>query len=314
MSRAGATNREPSRRDKLAAQRAAAQRAQMRRRLLLAGGAIIVVIAVVVGLIVWKATSKPSVSTSSGPKGPAGTSLSSLISQTTSVPASTLDAVGDGGGAVASKPMSITGPPLTSGGKPEMLYMGAEYCPYCAAERWAMVVALSRFGTFSGLNTTHSAAQDGAGNAEPYPNTATWTFYKSTYTSNYLTFTPVEMNTNIPDTSTGGYTTLQTPTKEQQALISKYDAPPYVSSQDAGAIPFVNFGNKYLIVGASYNPGVLQGLTWNQIAADLHNPNSPVAKAVLGTANYMTAAICKLTGDQPASACTATVKSLQSQI
>ena len=314
MSRAGAAKGETNRRDKLAAQRAAAQRAQMRKRLLLAGGVIVVVIAVVVGLIVWKATSKPSVSTSSGPKGPAGTSLSSLISQTTSVPASTLDAVGDGGGAVTSKPMSITGAPLTSGGKPEMLYMGAEYCPYCAAERWAMVVALSRFGTFSGLHTTHSAAQDGGGNAEPFPNTPTWTFYKSTYTSKYLTFTPVEMNTNIPDTSTGGYTTLQNPTKEQQALINKYDAPPYVSSQDTGAIPFVDFGNKYLIVGASYDPGVLQGLTWSQVAADLHNPNSPVAKAVLGTANYMTAAICKLTGDQPASACTSTVKSLQSQI
>ena len=49
---------------------------------------------------------------------------------------------------------------------------------------------------------------------------------------------------------------------------------------------------------------MLKGLTWAQIAADLHDPSSPVAKAVLGTANYMTAAICELTGDQPASACT----------
>ena len=82
--------------------------------------------------------------------------------------------------------------------------MGAEYCPYCAAERWGMIVALSRFGTFTGLQTTHSAAKDGAGNAEVYPNTATWTFVHSSYTSKYLTFTPVEMNTNIPDPATGG--------------------------------------------------------------------------------------------------------------
>src|SRR5215471_17073708 len=40
-----------------------------------------------------------------------------------------------------------SGAPLTSGGKPEMLYIGAEYCPYCAAMRWSMAVALSRFGT-----------------------------------------------------------------------------------------------------------------------------------------------------------------------
>jgi hypothetical protein len=51
-----------------------------------------------------------------------------------------------------------------------------------------------------------------------------------------------------------------------------------------------------------------------QIASDLHNANSPLAKAVNGTANYITAAICKLTGNQPASACTATVKSLESQL
>ena len=69
-----------------------------------------------------------------------------------------------------------------------------------------------------------------------------------------------------------------------------------------------------MIIGARYDPGVLAGLTWATIAADLHNPNSAVAKAVDGTANYITAAICKLTGNQPASACTATVKSLESQI
>ena len=186
--------------------------------------------------------------------------------------------------------------------------MGAEYCPYCAAERWAMIVALSRFGTFSGLSTVHSAAANGAGNAEPYPNTPTWTFVHATYTSKYLTFTPVEEQTNIPDSSTGTYTNLQTPTKAQQALIAKYD------SSSGGAIPFVDFGNKYLIAGASYNAGVLSGLSWATIATDLSNPNSAVAKAVDGTANYITAAICQLTGNQPASACTATVKSLESQI
>jgi hypothetical protein len=35
---------------------------------------------------------------------------------------------------------------------------------------------------------------------------------------------------------------------------------------------------------------------------------------VLGTANYMTAAICGLTNNQPASACTPAVRSLQAKI
>ena len=42
-----------------------------------------------------------------------------------------------------------------------------------------MIVALSRFGTFSGLAPIRSAAKDGGGNAEPYPLTPTWTFARS---------------------------------------------------------------------------------------------------------------------------------------
>jgi len=39
-----------------------------------------------------------------------------------------------------------------------------------------------------------------------------------------------------------------------------------------------------------------------------------VAKAVDGSANYLTAAICSMTGNQPASACTTTVRSLEPQL
>jgi hypothetical protein len=177
-----------------------------------------------------------------------------------------------------------------------------------------MIVALSRFGTFSGLHTIHSAAANGAGQTEPDPNTPTWTFANAKYTSQYLTFTPVELQTNVPDSSTGSYTNLQTPTKAQQALLTKYDAPPYIESSQAGAIPFIDFGNKYVSIGTPYDPGVLAGLSWATIAADLHNPNSAVTQAVGGTANHITAAICKMTGNQPASACTATVQSLESSL
>ena len=302
MSRGSA---DQGRRARIAAQRAAAQRTQRRNRMLIAAGAIIAVIAVVVSFVLLSGNNSTTSTSSGGASAPpTGSALAAVVTKTTTVPAATLDQVG--AGQVSTTPTAITGAPLTSGGKPEMLYMGAEYCPYCAAERWSMIVALSRFGSFTGLAAIRSAAKDGAGNAEVYPNTATWTFVNSSYTSKYLTFTPVEMNTNIPDPATGGYTTLQTPTAEQQALITKYDS--------AGSIPFIDFGNKYLSVGASYNPAVLQGLTWDQIATDLHNPASPVAKAAAGAANYITAVLCKLTGDQPAAACTPVVKSLQAKL
>jgi hypothetical protein len=306
MGKASRTKVEATRREKLAAQRAAARRAERRRRILIASGSIIAVVAIVVTFVVIKLNSSTSPGTTAS-NGPTGAALTAVADKTTSVPASTLDAVGDGGGAVTAKPTTITGTPLTANGKPEMLYMGAEYCPFCAAERWAMIVALSRFGTFSGLSTVRSAVTNGAGVKEPFGNTPTWTFVKSSFSSPYLTFTPVETETNIPNASTGGYTSLQTPTAAQQALITKYGGP-------QRSIPFIDFGNKYVISGATYSPGVLAGLSWSQIAADLSNPNSQVAKAVDGAANYITAAICKMTGNQPASACTSTVRSLESQI
>lgn len=306
MGRANSARQQAGRRERIAAQRAAAQRSQRRNRLLIAGSAIIAVVAVVLGFVLAGGHNNASGTGGGSGTAPTGQALDQVVSTTTSVPAATLGKVG--AGQVSAHPTSITGAPLTSGGKPEMLYIGAEYCPYCAAERWAMIVALSRFGTFSGLAATHSAAKNGAGQAEPYPNTATWTFVNAKFSSTYLTFTPVEMNTNIPDPGTGGYTNLQTPTAAQQALLTKYD------SANNGAIPFIDYGNRYMSVGASYDPGVLKGLTWSQIASALHNPSSPVAKGVLGTANYMTAAICSLTGNQPASACTPAVKALQSQL
>jgi Domain of unknown function (DUF929) len=300
MGKASRSKRDGTRREKIAAQRARERRAEIRNRVLLASGSVVVVIAVVVAFVLVKANSKAT--TSGVSNGPAGAALASVVTDTTSVPASTLNAVGAGSG-VTGLPTSISGSELTSGGKPEMLYVGAEYCPYCAAERWAMVVALSRFGTFSNLSTVHSGNNPG----EPYANTPTWTFYKSSYTSKYLTFTPVEEETNIPQGTTS-YTPLQTPTSQQQALVSKYD------SANQGAIPFIDFGNKYMISGASYSPQLLAGKTWSQIASALKDPSSPIAKAVDGTANYLTAAICKLTSNQPATACTSVVKGLEAKI
>ena len=310
MGKASRTKRDGTRQQKIAAQRAAARRAEIRNRVLMVSGVTVVIIAVVLAFVVVKLNSKSGTTASGVSNGPTGAALSSVVTDTTSVPASTLDQVGAGSG-VSALPVAIKGgSPLTSGGKPEVLYMGAEYCPYCAAERWAMVVALSRFGTFSGLSTVHSGNNSG----EPYPNTPTWTFLHATYTSKYLTFSPVEMETNIPTSGGQGYTTLQTPTSAQQALLTKYDAPPYVPSADNGAIPFIDFGNKYMISGASYSPQVLQGKSWSQIATALQDPTSPIAEAVDGTANYLTATICKLTGNQPATACTPVVKQLEAKL
>jgi Domain of unknown function (DUF929) len=312
MGKASKTKVDASRREKIAAQQAAARRAEQRRRILIASGSILVVLVIVVVFVVVKLTSSGSGSDNSS-NGPTGSALAAVVQKVTSVPASTLNTVGAGSGIIAT-PESIKGSALTENGKPEMLYIGAEYCPYCAAERWGLIVALSRFGTFTGLSTIHSAAADGAGAAEPYPNTPTWTFAKATYTSQYLTFTSVETYTNVPDSANKYYYPLQTPTTAEQALLTKYDVPPLVPASDAGAIPFVDFGNKYVVGGAGYLPSTLAGLSWATIAADLSNASSSVAQQVDGTANYITAAICGITGNAPASVCNSTIQTLESKI
>jgi hypothetical protein len=266
-------------------------------RLLLTGSSILAVIIVVVVFIVIRATKNSGapggVASSTGTAAAVvGTSLAaSVITDLSTVPVATLDAVG-AGKTYEKSIMSISGSPLTSGSKPGVVYIGAGYCPFCAAERWAIVVALSRFGTFSGLRGIHSSSTD------VYPGTATLTFYHSAYTSKYLDFTPVEVSGDNPKAP------LQKLTSDQQGLFSKYDAPPYVAASDAGAIPFLDLGNKYLVVGAQYDPQVLQGSTWTQVAAALKNSSAAIAQGVDGAANILTAAVCKLTGGQPADVCT----------
>jgi thiol-disulfide isomerase/thioredoxin len=284
-------NRRESAREKIAAQQAAERRSQRRRQVLMAGGSVVAVLAIVAALIIVKSLNKASAGSNTG------TASASTVSQLTSVPAATLASVKTGS-ASAKTLIPISGTALTASGKPEVLYMGAEYCPFCATERWAMTVALSRFGTFSGLTFIHSSGSDTPASIP------TLTYYKSKYTSKYLTFTPVEMQK--VDKSN-----LQTPTKTQTALLDKYDAPPQVPQGYNGSIPFIDFGNKYIVSGASYSYTVLQGKTYAQIAADLRDPSTAIAKGADGAANYITAGICKLTDNQPATACTSTVQAIE---
>ena len=297
MGKASRNKRTGSARDRIAAQRAAARRAEVRNRVFLASGAVVVVIAIVVAFVVIKANKKPAKTVSNGPTGVA---LAKLVDTVVAVPNSVLDKIGPG--PITTGPTAVTGEPaLTSGGKPEVLYIGAEYCPFCAAQRWSMVVSLSKFGTFTNLRTIHSSSTDS------YANTPTFTFYKSTYTSKYINFTSVETLTNVA-TSTANGAPLQTPTTAQQAVFAKLDS--------NGSIPFIDWGNKYSEVGnlQPFGPQDLTGKSWNQIAAALTDPTSPIAQGVDGSANYMTAAICKLTNNQPGSACTSVIQGLEAKL
>jgi hypothetical protein len=150
-------------------------------------------------------------------------------------------------------------------------------------------VALSQFGSFGGLSATHSSTTD------VYPDTKSFSFYGSTYTSSSLNFTSVELQTNR--ISGDAYTTLQTLTAPEEAILSKFDGPPYTT--EAGSIPFLDIANEYVSIGSGYSPQVLQGLSLNQIAQQLNDKDSPVAQAIDGEANRIVVAITEATGIQP---------------
>jgi thiol-disulfide isomerase/thioredoxin len=314
MGKASRTKQDVDRRARIAAQREAQRRAEQRKRIYLAGGSILTVAIVVVAIVLWRLNTGAA----SAAAAPTGSALTAVTNKIEDIPSSVTDKVGNGGvdtstfkstetSAEVSSAASAgnffgtvnSSTALTSGGKPEVLFMGGEYCPYCAAERWAMVNALSRFGTFKNLGTTHSSSTD------IDANTPTFTFYKSTYTSNYINFTSVEEYTNVSNGS-GGYTTLQTPTSAEQTIGQAYDPD--------GSIPFLDFGNKYVEVGnlAPLDPSLLAGKTYSQIAAAMASPSgSTLGEAEDGNANYITAAICKMTNNQPAKACTPAIQKLQ---
>jgi thiol-disulfide isomerase/thioredoxin len=280
-----------SARERIALQQAAARRAEQRRRFLIIGGSVGLVIVIVVALVLVKALSKP-------PKQAGQGGLPAAVQhQITSVPASTLAKTGTGPLQGTLPIKSVSDKPLTSNGKPEMLYIGAEYCPYCAAMRWPMAVALSRFGTFGPLKGIHSSSTD------VYPNTPTLTFLHQRYTSKYLTFTPVENEGEQ-------HQQIQPVTSAQKALWVKYD-----TTNGSQGFPFIDFGNKAVLTGPLFVPSVLHGLTWAQVASKLSNPNDPVGANVGGAANYMTAAICKMTNNQPGSVCkTGPIPSIESKL
>ncbi len=200
------------------------------------------------------------------------------------IPASVSSKIGVGGVQYFPQRISPAQKPLLNGTKPEILYIGAEYCPYCAITRWGMVMALMRFGTFTNLRYMASNETD------VFPNTPTFTFYNSTYTSNYISFVSVETTPRNKDN------TLQTPTVQQNAIFT------YFNPQ--GGIPFIDFANQSLQLAAPELPTILEGQTWNSTVANLTKTNTSISQGLVGSADVFTAQICLLTNNTPQNVCT----------
>jgi hypothetical protein len=265
---------------------------------LLTWGLVALVLIIVVVLVVVKLASSSTNNANAVTSQPVPAAIAADVTQ---IPASVYNAVGASSPTVAiSPPKAISGAPaLTLKGKPGVFYMGGEFCPFCGAERWAMIASFSRFGTLTGLGTMQSSSSD------IFPNTQTFTFAKAQFTSDYISVDTKEYYSNQENPAGTGYVVLQPLSKSESALVAKYDTAKYTgaSTTKSGSIPFVDIGNKYLISGASYSPSILQGLSRAQIASNLSTAKDPATRAIIATSNLISAAICESDGQKPASVC-----------
>ena len=194
-------------------------------------------------------------------------------------------------------------PALTVNGKPEVLAIDAEFCPFCGAERWPLIVALSRFGRFHVLHDMQSST------TSVFPGIETFSFVGASYSSPYVNLVGIEMFSNVAN-SDGTFARIATLTPQQQSLVDQYGSAGRAggsSQPTAGTFPFIDIGNRMVATTSGFSPATMVQLSQSAIADSLDHadqPDQPVGQAIVASANYLTAGICAATGQRPAVVCT----------
>ena len=173
---------------------------------------------------------------------------------------------------VLGKFVEVSKETMRRGGKIFVFFMGAEYCPYCAAERWAIVRSLQKFGQWEGLKQTISAARD-----EPFLNLPTYDFTKATYNSPHIEFVARE----IKDRE---FKPLQKLLKTEEKLVRKFNP--------KKEIPFLLIGGKFMQIGSGFPPKIFIGHTFRQTETELKKFESDIRKTIDEEANVISALLC----------------------
>jgi len=173
---------------------------------------------------------------------------------------------------VLGKFVEVSKDAIKRDGKLFVFFMGAEYCPYCAAERWAIVRALQKFGQWSGLNQTMSAARD-----EQFLNLPTYDFTEATYTSTHIEFVSRE-------TKDREFKPLQKLLKTEEKLLHKYNP--------KKEIPFILIGGRFMQIGSGFTPKIFIGHTFRQTETELKKSESEIRKTIDEEASCIAALLC----------------------
>lgn len=173
---------------------------------------------------------------------------------------------------VLGKFVEVSKEPMKRDGKLFVFFMGAWHCPYCAAERWAIVRALQKFGQWTGLKQTMSAARD-----EPFLNLPTYDLTEATYASSHIEFVARE-------TKDREFKPLQKLLKTEDKLVRKFNPEKY--------IPFLLIGGRFMQVGAGFTPKIFIGHTFRQTETELKKAESEIRKTIDAEANIISALMC----------------------
>lgn len=196
---------------------------------------------------------------------------------------------------VLGKFMHISNEPLKRpSGKSLVFFMGAGFCPYCAAERWAIISALSKFGTWEGIVDDSSAGHD-----EKYLNIPTLSFAKARYDSKYVEFIGRE-------TADRNFEPLQELDDKDYQILDTFN-PDQI-------IPFLMIDGQFMQVGSGYSPQLLEGLDHVKVRAALADASPAVGKAIDSEANNIAAMICKGIGGRAEVCSSDSIRALSAKI
>jgi hypothetical protein len=211
-------------------------------------------------------------------------------------------------------------PLLTVNGKPAVVYLGAISCVYCGENRWAMALALSRFGHFQNLFFGYSSLGD-----QDVPtlywapaeyNASSAVEFGNFYQGDYVTFLSIEYSSPIR----GGFQMQNLSYFQQQAaatgnVVYEKATDLIVGLNNFGGTPYTIWSN-YAVLGAdatdfgeatsttsttssttSTAPLLpITSMTHDQILQSFAHPTTQFAWTEYAAADYYVALVCASIG------------------
>lgn len=196
---------------------------------------------------------------------------------------------------------------LIINGKPSVIYVGAITCPYCGENRWAMQLALAKFGNFTALYKGYSSLSDGDVPTLYFSQvnytTPAGVDFRSSYRSNLINFFSAEYESPLTQgfqVQPISYFIAKAPDQANATALSFMD-----STGKFQGTPFTFWGTS-LVTGAdavifgnsSQSQSMLNGgETHNQILYQLQNFNDQLAYSEYAAADVYIAQVCPSIND-----------------